>query len=85
MPPRSLAMPPPPRLEVPSDPKRGKIPPRRIADEHHISSAPTIATVRPAPRHMSLPAKRNHAIPASPTFHPYASPIMKHKKSLAPA
>ncbi len=83
MPARTLAMSPPPRLEMPSDPKRRQIPPRRITNEHHIAPTPTIATIRPTPRNMSLPAKRHDAIPPSPTFHPYASPIMKHEGSLA--
>ena len=62
-----------------------QIPPRRIADEHHIPPMPTIATIGPAPGHMSLPPKAHarHSRPAPPSTQIFALSYMRNQ-SVAP-
>ena len=56
--------------------QRPQIPPRRVADEHHVPPVPAVPAVRPAPRHMSLPTEAHAAIAARPAFDKYLRSVV---------
>src|SRR4051794_26201399 len=63
-------MPAPLRPEVLAPPQRSQIPPRRIADQHHVPSVPPVSPVGPTPRHVRLAPKRDAPVPAGTALDP---------------
>lgn len=62
-------MPPATRLEPATALERAKIPQPRVDRQTDISTAATVAAIRPATWNVGLPAERDAPIPAGPADH----------------
>ncbi len=61
---------PPPSSEVLTTAQRPKVTATGIADKHHIPPMPTVSTIRPTARNMSLPPKAHAPIPPGSALNP---------------
>jgi hypothetical protein len=50
--------------------QRTEIAPRCVANQHDVSTMPTIAAIRPTARHMSLPPKAHAPVAAASALNP---------------
>jgi hypothetical protein len=67
-----------PGAEMPGAVKRGEVPLGGVADHHHVSSASSIPPVGTAPRHVSLAAKADATVAASPPFDVDLGAVVEH-------
>jgi hypothetical protein len=71
------------RLPVSAPPEHLQIAQRTVADNYHVGATSTVATVRPATRHVGLTAERDGPISTAAGLHEYARSVLKHRLIMA--
>jgi hypothetical protein len=73
------------RPEVPTAAERREVPSLRVANQHDVAAAPTVAAVRAAAGHVRLAAEADHAVATAAAFYVDLGSVEEHAAKVAAA